>query len=99
MATTPTRPRFLKKQLLGRQVPSYFYREPPDHGFSFAKKNILFESVLGHSIRLRPPATGYQPQINLVRLSRKSIIFPTISMESFEDSPDADRHGGHSILR
>jgi hypothetical protein len=48
-----------------------------------------------------PPARqfGYQPQINLAWLSLKSIIFPTISMESFEDSPDANRHGGSSILR
>jgi hypothetical protein len=49
--------------------------------------------------RLLHATSRYQPQINLAWLSRKSIIFPTISMVSFEDSPDADRHGGYSILR
>lgn len=44
-------------------------------------------------------SSGYQPQIILAWLSRKSIVFPHYCMESFEDSPDADRHGGYSILR
>src|ERR1035437_1011318 len=42
---------------------------------------------------------GASSSKDLAWLSRKSIIFPTISMESFEDSPDANRHGGTSIPR
>jgi hypothetical protein len=45
------------------------------------------------------PVQGINLKINLAWLSRKSIIFSTISMESFDDSPDADRHGGNSIPR
>jgi hypothetical protein len=49
--------------------------------------------------RLPQANSGYQPQINLAWSSRKIIIFRTTRMESFENSPDADRHGGYSILR
>ena len=53
----------------------------------------------GRLNRLSRPGSWYQPKINFTWLSLKSIIFSTISMESFEDSPDANRHGGYSILR
>jgi hypothetical protein len=48
---------------------------------------------------LQHATSGYQPQINLAWLSRKIIISRTICMESFKDSPDANRHGGYSIPR
>ena len=45
--------------------------------------------------RLPQASSGYQPKINFTWLSLKSIIFPTINMESFEDSPDAGRNFGN----
>jgi hypothetical protein len=51
-------------------------------------------AVLRLSRSLAPLSTN-----NLPLLSRESITYPTIRMESFEDSPDAERHGGYSILR
>jgi hypothetical protein len=49
--------------------------------------------------RFRQASSEYQSKINFTCLSLKSVIFPTINMESFEDLPDADRHGANSIFQ
>jgi hypothetical protein len=64
---------------------------------SFSHRSTDVPSVLGWTLPARP--YGSQCQFILAWLSRKSIDLPTIRMESFEDSPDAERHGGYSILR
>jgi hypothetical protein len=74
----------------------------PLHGVTFFRIQTIRLCLKILQYWAEPPPTRQfvvSHEINLVWLSRKSIIFPTISMESFEDSPDADHHLGYSILR
>src|ERR1035437_5385379 len=74
----------------------------PLHGVTFFRIQTIRLCLKILQYWAEPPPTRQfvvSHEINLVWLSRKSIIFPTISMESFEDSPDADHHLGYSVPR
>jgi hypothetical protein len=70
-------------------------------GIPAVQKQYIFSGLtLQCSVGPLPPRLlGVSTANKLRRLSRKSILFPTINMESFEDSPDAECHGGYSIMR
>jgi hypothetical protein len=70
-----------------------FMRRPPSETRRCWRCLKTLQCSACHQVPARQ--LGHQPQINLAWLSRKSIISPTIRLESLEDSPDADRHGGY----